>query len=263
VIVPLFRRGRPEGEPDSDPTSGSDSHGELDADPGEPTDDDATGDKPVFLQAPEDPAEPQDPPFSREDGPFDESEAPEVTVARLDLGGLKVPGVPGVEIRLEVDEETGNVVSVSGVLEEGAVQMQAFGAPRTQGVWREVRLELAEGIRSAGGSARDVDGPFGRELHAKVPVETEQGRGLQDARFVGVDGPRWFLRGVFSGTAYQPGAQPVLEELFRGCVVVRGSAPLAPKGPIPLSLPGDIEDGVEGRPPLEPFTRGPEITEIH
>ena len=262
--MPLFRRGRSEEE--SDPVSDSDSVAgdELDAEAVGTTEaESATGDKPGFVPAPEDAAEPQDPPFSREDGPFDESEAPETTLVRLDLGGLRIPGFPDVEIRLEVDEESGNVVSVSAVLEEGAVQMQAFAAPRTQGIWREVRMELAEGIRSAGGSARDVDGTFGRELHAKVPFDGPQGRGLQDARFVGVDGPRWFLRGVFSGTAYPSGAQPILEDVFRGCVVVRGGAPLAPKGPIPLTLPGDIEDSPEGRPPLEPFTRGPEITEIH
>jgi hypothetical protein len=262
VIVPLFRRGRAE-EPDVE-TSAAAVDDEIDVDAGSTgTDAQGAAGKPGFVDGPANPVEGQDPPFSRADGPYDESEAPETSLARLDLGGLRIPGFPDVEIRLEVDEESGNVVSVSAVLDEAAVQIQAFAAPRTEGIWREVRVELAEGIRSAGGSARDVDGPFGRELHAKVPFDGPQGRGLQDARFVGVDGPRWFLRGVFSGTASRPGGQAVLENLFRGCVVVRGGAPLAPKGPIPLSLPGDIEDSPEVRPPLEPFARGPEITEIH
>jgi hypothetical protein len=201
-------------------------------------------------------------PFERTGGPWDADEVSD-DITRVDLGAVRLPGVQGMELRMEIDKATDTVSAASILLDGSSLQVQAFAAPRTEGIWREVRVELAEGIRSAGGSARDVDGPFGRELHAKVPFDGPQGRGLQDARFVGVDGPRWFLRGVFSGTASRPGGQAVLENLFRGCVVVRGGAPLAPKGPIPLSLPGDIEDSPEVRPPLEPFARGPEITEIH
>ncbi|HTY71311.1 MAG TPA: DUF3710 domain-containing protein [Actinomycetes bacterium] len=248
--MPLFRRRRDD--------EGDESHeaaGETTTEPAEET----AG---AYVDAPEVPPEPADPAYSRENGPWDVSEAPDTEIPRLDLGGLQVPGRPGLELRLEVDEESGSVVSVAAVLPDAAVQIQAFAAPRSSGVWREVRQELAEGILAGGGSAEEVDGAFGRELTSLVPVDTPDGRGLQEARFVGVDGPRWFLRGVFTGAAFPPGGRPELEDLFRGCVVVRGSAPLPPKEPIPLTLPDALEPTADERPPLEPFDRGPEITEV-
>ena len=64
-------------------------------------------------------------------------------------------------------------------------------------------------------------------------------------RFVGVDGPRWFLRGVISGEgAVEPAAAAVVEDLFRSVVVVRGGAPMPPRDLLPLHMPAD--SGVEG-----------------
>jgi Protein of unknown function (DUF3710) len=252
VTVPLFRRRR-----DQDDESDSTGHeGLADADEG------AGPAAATFVDAPDEDQDDVDPPFSRADGPWDVAEAPEGT--RLDLGSLQVPGYPGLEMRIEVDEETGNVVSVAAVVEDAAVQIQVFAAPRSLGVWREVRGELAEGIVAAGGTADEVEGPFGRELRTRIPVESPQGNGMQEARFVGVDGPRWFIRGVFSGKACEPAAMPDLEAVLRGCVVVRGDVPMAPKDPLALHLPEDIKpEDPAGRPPLEPFKRGPEITEVH
>jgi Protein of unknown function (DUF3710) len=273
VTVPLFRRRR---EADEDATAaelddldtGDLDTGDLDTDDLDTEHEGAATAEPAaaFVDAPE--VEEEDPPFSRSDGPWDISEigdlaAPETP--RLDLGGLQVPGYAGLELRIEVDEESGNVVSAAAVVEDAAVQIQVFAAPRSAGVWREVRAELAEGIVSAGGTAAEFDGSFGRELRTRIPVDSPEGRVMQEARFVGVDGPRWFLRGVFSGTAYEPGGKPELEDVFRGCVVVRGDVPMAPKDPLKLFLPEQIEGNIDpaGRPPLEPFQRGPEITEIH
>ena len=49
----------------------------------------------------------------------------------------------------------------------------------------------------------EVDGPFGTELRARVPAEGPAGQQpqLAPARFLGVDGPRWFLRGLVTGPA--------------------------------------------------------------
>jgi hypothetical protein len=59
----------------------------------------------------------------------------------------------------------------------------------------------------------------------------------------------------------------VLLELFRDVVVVRGAAPMAPRDPIPLRLPSDPAEQAESsepaHDPLNPFARGPEITELH
>mgnify|MGYP002682767276 CR=1 FL=1 len=54
-------------------------------------------------------------------------------------------------------------------------------------------------------TADDVPGTFGRELLARVPVRTPDGRTPQQAvRFTGADGPPWFLRAVFHRAAAFP-----------------------------------------------------------
>ena len=117
----------------------------------------------------------------------------------------------------------------------------------------------------------DLPGPFGRELLARLPVRTAEGRtGHRPARFIGHDGPRWFLRGVLTGrAAIEPQDAAELEDVFADVVVVRGSQPRAPRDLLPLVVPGQRKtvppEGApaDGRPALDPLTRGPEITEIH
>ena len=112
----------------------------------------------------------------------------------------------------------------------------------------------------------EVVGPFGPELRTRVPGQAPDGSNiLQPARFVGVDGPRWFLRGVFLGSAADPAAAGPVEDIFRGMVVVRGGEAMAPGDPLPVTLPTQAQEDDEaeaGRAALNPFERGPEITEI-
>ena len=98
---------------------------------------------------------------SRAAGPFDRSEV-EDTEGRLDLGSLWLAGIPGMELRLEVDQEADTVVGVTAVLGESAVQLQAFAAPRSEGIWEEIRGEIAASITRQGGTAEDTVGPLGR-----------------------------------------------------------------------------------------------------
>ncbi len=195
---------------------------------------------------------------------------------RVDLGGVWLPGREGLEVRIEADQTTGEVVAVTLVLGEGALQVQPFAAPRSEGIWDDVRAEIRAGITQQGGTTDEVEGPLGTELRTRVPVRAADGsQAVQPARFVGVDGPRWFLRGVITGRpAVEPGTDADLVALFRDVVVVRGSDAMAPRDPIPLHLPTgpaptqDDADGAGDQPAetsadLKPFERGPEITEIH
>jgi hypothetical protein len=217
----------------------------------------------------------------REHGPWDVSEVADPAAGgRVDLGGMWLPGRTGLEVRIEADQATSEVVAVTLVLPDGALQVQPFAAPRTESIWDEIRAEIRAGITKQGGTADEVTGPLGTELRTKVPVRSADGSsGVQPARFVGVDGPRWFLRGVLTGrAAVEEGADATLLELFRDVVVVRGDGPMAPRDPIPLALPPTpapaADDGDDGRDgdgdadpkrtsDLKPFQRGPEITEIH
>jgi hypothetical protein len=212
-------------------------------------------------------------------GPWDISEEPQDGLVRLDFGSLKIPGVEGMNVNLELDEESQSVVAITIVINEGGLQLQPFAAPRSGDFWPEVREELASGISSSGGMVDEVEGNLGTELRAVVPVQTEEGEQAQQrVRFVGFDGPRWLLRGVFLGAAaVDDRAAEVFEDIFSACVVTRGNQPMAPGDMLPLRLPEDaVEQGLEqeggdsgdededqdGRPPLDPFERGPEITEI-
>ena len=156
-------------------------------------------------------------------GPFDAA-AVEDDDGRLDLGALRIMGVPGMELRLEIDEAADQVVGATAVIGDSAVQIQAFAAPKTMGIWDDIRGEIAESILAQGGTADESRGPLGTELRTRMPSAGPDGRTVfAPARFAGVDGPRWFLRAVFSGRAAieDEAAEPLLE-VVRGTVVVRG-----------------------------------------
>src|ERR1700712_1238829 len=172
-------------------------------------------------------------------GPYDEAEANAVR-PYVDLGGVKIVPREGLGLRLEVEEGTGRVVAVGLDFADSSLQVQPFAAPRSSGLWHEIREQIQQQILSQGGSTRVVAGPRGPERLAQIPARAGPGQPpvSRIARFVGVDGPRWFLRGVISGQgAVDPQAAALVEELFRSVVVVRGSAPMPPRDLIPLHMP--------------------------
>lgn len=222
----------------------------------------------------------------RAKGPFDLAEAEDDDAKRIDLGALRLPAREGMELRLEVEDKTQRVIAATVALGGSTLQLQAFAAPRTLGVWDGIRSEIAAQVAKQGGTADEVPGVFGRELIARIPVRTADGRtGHQASRFVGVDGPRWFLRGVFGGPAsHDHEAATALEDVLRSCVVVRGTEAMAPRDLLPLTLPAgaapapadaaaapvateeaaddEQETGAaRSEDDLKPFDRGPEITE--
>ncbi len=205
----------------------------------------------------------------RTDGPLDVSEVSGLE-GRLDLGALWLAPVANLELRLEVDQATDTISGMQFVLGDSAAQVQAFAAPRSGGLWAEIRAELSEAIATGGGTVEEAAGSFGAELHAQMPQRAADGRTvLAPARFVGIDGPRWFVRAVLSGrAATDDEAAAPLFEAVRSLVVVRGSDPMAPRDLLPLKVPDgpapqapDDEDG-PGQPDLNPFERGPELSEV-
>jgi hypothetical protein len=179
-------------------------------------------------------------PADREtEGPLDESEANPVR-PYVDLGGVKILPREGLHLRLEVEEESQRVVAVGLDYANSTLQVQPFAAPRSSGLWHEIREQIAEQVERQGGRTTVRDGVFGPELVAEIPVASTQGPGGETrvARFVGVDGPRWFLRGVIAGdAAIKADAAALVEDLFRSIVVVRGNVPMPPRDLIPLRMP--------------------------
>ncbi|CAH0173898.1 DUF3710 domain-containing protein [Microbacterium sp. Bi121] len=171
------------------------------------------------------------------EGPFDESEANPVR-PYIDLGGIKILPREGLNLRLEVEEQSKRIVAVGLDYADSSLQVQPFAAPRTLGLWHETRMQLVDQVRQQGGRVEERDGPLGKELLAEVPGPASEGSELRLARFVGVDGPRWFLRGVIGGAAASdPEAGAKVEDLFRSIVVVRGGSPMPPRDLIPLKMP--------------------------
>ena len=209
-----------------------------------------------------------------EGGPWDAAE-PFPAQERVDLGSLQVPVGPEHEIQLVMAEQHGAWVTVR--YRESEVQIQAFAAARRGALWDDVRAEIAAEVQTAGGRSQESDGSFGIELMAQVPAEPGQpASGLRLVRFVGIDGPRWFVRGLFTGSAADGGEQAeLLEEVLRDVVVVRGEHPVPPREILELRLPPEARQALEEqaaataaaeeenrfRGDLNPFERGPEFTE--
>ena len=65
--------------------------------------------------------------------------------------------------------------------------------------------------------------------------------GLVPVRFIGVDGPRWFLRGMLVGAVAEDSAKAApLLDVLRQTIVIRGKDPLPVRDPVPLRLPKDM-----------------------
>jgi Protein of unknown function (DUF3710) len=189
-------------------------------------------------------------PEPRAEGPFDSTEVDaEVLEAedRIDLGALVITGQPGMELRLQVDEQSGQVQAILLVLEDSALELRAFAAPKKTGIWTEVRREIAAEASRMGGTATETDGPFGTELVLVVPVEDPEGQIFsQTSRVIGVDGPRWLLRATVLGrAAVEPDAAPPMEETLRNTIVVRGTEPMAVRESLPLRLPPGAQPAAE------------------
>lgn len=210
--------------------------------------------------------------LDRTEGPFDRSEVDGLG-DRLDFGALAVQPVAGMELRLDIDEDAGNITGMTAVFGDSACQVQVFAAPKSSGIWDDIRDDIADGLITSGGGATEQLGPLGIELAVRIPARDASGRTTYSAaRFAGVDGPRWFLRAVYSGAAAtdEEAAAPLLM-FVRNVVVLRGAEARAPRELLELRVPDSLVEAAEQEASegsvagesLDPFERGPEITEVH
>lgn len=181
-------------------------------------------------------------PDVRAHGPWDSSEVSRGDdPSYIDLGALVVRGREEVAIQLPTEGEDGDMGSAVLVTDDAALELRAFAATRSGGLWDEVRDDLIIEVERLGGQSEQVAGPFGPELHIRVPVELQEGEeGFQPSRIVGIEGPRWLLRATFLGeAALNPSDEGLLMECLRDVVVVRGDEPRIPREALLLTLPED------------------------
>jgi hypothetical protein len=184
------------------------------------------------------------PSASRRHGPYDISELPDDGIGRVDLGALLMPIVDGTEVRIDIDQASGSLISATLASPTSVMQILAFAAPRSAGIWTEIREEIVESIRGNGGRADIVEGAYGPEIVADVPSDTP-GQ-TTPTRFLGADGPRWFLRALVQGqAAATPSAEPVLQSAFGLIGVVRGDEAMAVRETLPLRLPKELAPSPE------------------
>ncbi len=191
-------------------------------------------------------------------GPYDVSEAPRATPDDIDLGALRIPPVEGVEVSVQTDAD-GRVMQMVLSHDGSALQLGVFAAPRSEGIWEEVRAEIRKQLFNDGVAAEETDGDYGTELRARVRTPD----GMVDIRFVGIDGPRWLVRAVYQGpAAVDPASAEPLRECLRRLVVNRGSEAMPVRDPLPLRLSPEAAERakVEGAEGAD-GTEGAEATE--
>jgi hypothetical protein len=178
-----------------------------------------------------------DEPATPDHGPWDARYAPQ-DVQRLDLGSLLIPAIDGVEVRVQANPE-GVVEQIVLVDGESALQLGVFAAPKSEGIWNEVRDEIAEAMAADGVSPQEIRGPYGIELTARVNTPD----GPADLRFVGVDGPRWMVRALFQGqAAADRDREGALGAVLTGLVVVRDDEARPVREALPLQLPKEMTE---------------------
>lgn len=174
-------------------------------------------------------------------GPFDVSQVEGDGVERADLGSVLVPAMADRELRLQVDENSGQVRAVMLAGSDGACEFQAFAAPRNGDLWSDVRPQIAEDLTRRGGQATEREGRWGTELVCQMPVQRPDGTtATQPSRIIGINGDRWMLRASFLGRpAVDPDATGDWEDALAQVVVRRGEGAMPVGEPLPVRLPDD------------------------
>ncbi|GAB3710477.1 DUF3710 domain-containing protein [Mariniluteicoccus flavus] len=191
----------------------------------------------------------------REEGPFDISEVDidDDDTERLDFGALIITPMPECEIRLQVTEDTEQIIAALLVKGESALELSAYAAPRTPGMWAEIRDEIIEGTQAAGGTADCVEGPFGTELVRNLPVKTPEGQlAFQPSRTWVAEGPRWLLRGVLFGEAaltdeHDDDLVGPFFDAFCDVIVRRDDAAMPVGDVLALTLPAELQAAAEAQ----------------
>ena len=176
-------------------------------------------------------------------GPWDLADQPELG-RRLDFGALRFSVPAGYVVQRPANDDDGQVPVVLLRGPEGALRLRVFAAPRDGGLWDDLRADVVREVQERGGTAEEVDGPFGTEVRCVLPVKTPDGAdAVQPSRVIGVDGPRWTVRGTFLGpVARDPRDDGELMDVFRGVVVVRGPEARRAGEVLPLTLPAGARE---------------------
>lgn len=172
------------------------------------------------------------------DGPFDLSEVDDKS-GHLDFGAIAVPTVEKMEIQVNLEEGTHRMTGATCIFRNHSLQIQVFAAPRSSGIWDDIRGEIVTAIAGSKGAVTEHSGVLGHELITRLPSRSTSGDvTYTPARFFGVDGPKWFLRAVLQGPAASDESQlGPFTDFLRGIIVDRGDEPRPPRELLALTPP--------------------------
>ncbi|QQQ78004.1 DUF3710 domain-containing protein [Saccharothrix sp. 6-C] len=175
-----------------------------------------------------------------EEGPFDSTQAPDDGLNRLDLGSIRLPVPEGVQLQVEMDP-AGAVRAVHLLTTVGQLTVSAFAAPKQDRLWPDVSGEMIAQFKSDGFRILRENGEWGEEITAR--------NNEVHLRVVGVDGPRWMLRGIAAAPTEEQSAKATdaLYALMRDTVVVRGEQAMPVRTPLPIELPEAIARHIQAQ----------------
>ncbi len=182
--------------------------------------------------------------FEREEGPFDidEVDLDADDVKRIDLGTVIVTPFPNMSMQLQVDKTKEKVQAILVADGQSAIEVAVFAGPVRTSMLSEIRDGIISATERASGRVEVIRGPFGAEMHRRLPVTDAKGNpAMHMSRTWLVDGPGWVLRGVVMGKAAldhkNDAAQLTLFEFFSNLVVRRGVDPAVPGSALPMTVP--------------------------
>lgn len=185
-----------------------------------------------------------DDPIWRKPGPRTHEEV-DTRRGFIDMGSLRIPAVPGMQVQTQVADDGSTVLRTMLVLGTSGLQISVAAAPKSGGVWDEVRDEIHAALNADGAKVVEKQTRYGMELLADVPVTTpDGGSATSRMRIIGREGPRWFARIDILGpaaTSFKE-AEPI-EKVIDRLVIVRDEHPRARLDLLPLHMPHGI-DGV-------------------
>lgn len=178
------------------------------------------------------------------DGPWSLSKAPS-DAAFYDLGPLRIPAIPGLKARVEIDPRVGKMGAVSVQVNDCGVQLQVMAARAGKALWPQVRRELLIALKRSPGHQQVIEGRFGAELIANVTALNKATKLTHDVpiRYVGIDGDKWMIRAVVRGPSVLTDATIArVDALLSRIAVERGSGAHAEGEVLELAPPmGEVD----------------------
>jgi len=188
-------------------------------------------------------------------GPWDIADAP-ADSDFYDFGVLKLPALPGMRARLEIDPQVKHIGAVTVRIADCALQLQVIAKQRGVSEWTDTRQALLANLRQRPGYQQVIEGKYGTEVIGVLTGRTPDGVLVDSTmRFQGIEGDTWMIRAVSAGPSVtHDDVVARVDAFISQCAVDRSIVPGQADAPVgsvfPLNSPpggpvGDWEDNTD------------------